>query len=295
MFMAWEIKNLFQRQGYRSAEDIIAHAEQISRWIKRNKKQPKPLQLRPLSPLDLEVKELAPLFLNGQYQRIKLVIEIMRRHRIKRTKKEVQRTSARIEDSLDRLKKRRLIPLTTSQTRPLTAPTLRQATRRQIDKHGALVHNVLDQGHLFVKRGSWQKYLSRRKAVVIGRKGLKRGIETHNPEKGPLEPHLRAWIASRIGIALRKLKRQKQKETKPKQAPKPIVTKSKKVDKRKLAKRVERLLHRPHYAMIYTLRALGHEFPQITHYIKEKHDCKVSQQAINQTYHRAVEILGLQH
>ncbi len=154
---------------------------------------------------------------------------------------------------------------------------LRKATREEIEKNLHLVDTALArpwgmQGTRLARR--WRTILDEKDARSVANEGLIAAIETHDPDKGPLEKHAGITIASRLADAVRKkiieAQREKGKKT---------------LDEEKVVAPVEinqdpatmlSLIHswqekgviRSHEAVVLALRRLGHYHKAIGNHFK---------------------------
>ncbi len=110
---------------------------------------------------------------------------------------EVAKLSRAVANGIARLRRSRELPA------PFTSPPkLREATPADMKRHRGLVINVARTGHRFLGRG-WRKVLPFKDAIAAGLVGLKKAIETHNPEKGAFSTHAVNCIAGEISNEVR--------------------------------------------------------------------------------------------
>ncbi|MFH0713062.1 MAG: hypothetical protein V1722_00610 [Candidatus Micrarchaeota archaeon] len=194
------IVNYFKGKCYTSVEDVLEHTEEIS---KNMKPTPGPAKLA-LTDFEKRVAEVAPRYLNGQYNPKEIAVRVLRlsqRSRIARQKiplpSAIRRIIPKVKKALKKLKKRSSIPITTSHDRPKRLPKLREATGELIEEHRHLIRKVMGCGHKYLPK-SLLYYLQRDDAKAVGMDGLVRAIETWDETKGKLNPWARAWIAQAI-------------------------------------------------------------------------------------------------
>ncbi len=199
-----KIKMRFKGISYGSVEDLLTHADKISRKIQVREKA---IKLRPLSVFERRVLRLAPRFLAGQYQRKKMALHLLKRGGVY-TPSEVQlrEMSRKVSMAMTLLRRRSLIRLTTKRDRPTSVLKLREAMPEEVENHMGLVNAVLSRGHKFLA-SDWRRFLSFEQAREIGRIGLARGIETHDPAKGALSTHACNRIASEVAKEVKRLRR----------------------------------------------------------------------------------------
>ncbi len=204
----WASRVLAERfKGVRctSVHELLSHAQAVSTQIK-----PKPQVQKPLSSFTVQVLELAPSFLRGQYRRQALVLALLERHGKKLTNEELRKMYRKVNGALTLLKGRGLIPATSAQDRPRRLLPLREATAAEIQRGIRLVHFVLRKGHGFLP-GNWRHYLSYAEALQVGKRGLVWAIETHDPEKRAFSTHATGLIAAEISHELDKIRPRKRK------------------------------------------------------------------------------------
>ncbi len=148
------------------------------------------------------------MFLHGQYDHKGIALELLRQRGATPTGEEVNALKERVGSALNVLKRKRLLPKTTSQDKPRLRPNLREASSQEIEMHTHLIHHVL-RGHKFIPR-DWRDYLSSDQAFGYGLSGLQRAIELHDPtKKMQFKNYAKVWIANKIAHALLPLRRKK--------------------------------------------------------------------------------------
>ncbi|MDP3741915.1 MAG: hypothetical protein Q8R15_01225 [Candidatus Micrarchaeota archaeon] len=268
----------FQRQQYENVNAILSHVNAISQRLKQreqietSKKLPRPIIL---SQLGQAVFRVAPRFRSAGYPSKAITNEVKRRYFPRLTN----------SNNVGRHVKR-LIDMKLLKTPPKKLPRLRAATRGLVENHLHFVEEVLEKGHSYLPE-DWKIFLTIREAQKLGRKGLKRGIETHDPKLGfHFGGYLKMRIAAKIEGEIAK-RRNAAKNHKP----------QKKKEERRIAKpqfnldklriKLNRLMkktNRKHYIGVFALVEQGHTYEQIAE------ELGVRKQAVHATYKRAAQL-----
>ncbi|MFH0713430.1 MAG: hypothetical protein V1722_03130 [Candidatus Micrarchaeota archaeon] len=284
------LKAAFANRNYENVTAVLTHVDEISRAIRTEPKLVK--KTRSLSPFNSRVLELAPRHFNGGYYSnfgIACAILGLKRKDIK--KEELQKVKVKVSAAIAILQAKGLIePI--RWYRPQSAKKLRDATPAEIERHVGLIHAVLKKGHRFLS-SNWRRHLSYQTAVEIGKEGLRKAIESHDPKTCAFSTHAFTKISAEIAKAAARKRREISLD-------KPI-----RDEKRTLHEVIgtttvdptafetsdlELLLSskraKPHYIGVYALKHIyGHDYAEIARHFGTK------RQAVQSTNSKAEEII----
>ncbi len=275
----------FASQSYGNASEVVRHAVQVSKKLKatqppnRNGRQVG----KALTVLGQAVLETAPRYRKQAYGAKLISADVA--SQMGRRKDDY--LTGQVKGSIRLLREAKLLPKPGVPKRF----RLRTVPATKVEQHRDKIKNVLENGHRYLPK-NWKRFLTYRQAYAIGKKGLKRGLELHDPERGyPFNAYLKNWISSKIQNkvnVMRNKAKNSDKKTKVETTPH-----GNGVEKApttfQLKRRIAALLRKTkkkHYIGVFALVEQGNNYGAIAREIG------VKKQAVHSIYKRAAQLAG---
>ncbi len=291
------LRRAFAGRRYSSAREVLEDVARISSDVQPIK--PRFASKPRLSALDKRVLKLAPEFFRERnYDNVNLARAILCNRR-PLYGPAFRLFVKRVADASWKLRKQGRLPASSK-----FPSKLREVSEREVDKHMALVNHVVDKGYAFFRRGSWQRHMPRWEAVLFARQGLRRALETLDPNKGDIRVHGLYLAASALRNEVRqrekKLRRKRVSPGRPRyRTPREklrSVTGEYSIAGEDRLKRLSELKSslqlflrhspaQPHHIGIFALRMAGHSAEELARHFK------VTKYAVNYVFNQALQLL----
>ncbi len=289
-----KIMQIFRRRQYRTIEDLVAHAREISEAIKPIEQQAE------LKRRKRDMTEEKKIFLyvlkrfkpSPHYDPEKIARKMLRIQRLNPNSPTwLRRRTGTARRYLQELVVQGKIPPEHFLFGKKVKPARQQVSEAEVTGNIGLVHSVLKRGHRYLAP-SWRFALTYLEAVDAGKAGLKRGLELRDPKKSPKGTnYIMGHIAGAISGVVRKKRRNPiDTATVPIEwAEKSEIDRTQRVEPSEIKRQIEYLFAhpqaRPEHAMMHLLKAAGHQYEYIAKHLG------VNGEAVRGAHLKAIRIL----